>query len=165
MYGFTDNANDVLSLAQEEAERALHSWVGTEHLLLGLLCEGKGVAAKVLTNLGVQIDVVRSTILSLLGADPWWIVRPIAHTSRVNEVIVISFREARQTGHDHVGTEHVLCGLLLEGEGIAAHLLDDLGVSLEKVRAEIARLRGAGLVEDEKPSTHGSTEEPTSTVP
>ena len=137
---FTERAKKVLTLAQQEAERYHHSYIGTEHLLLGLLHQEEGVAAKVLNSLGVEIGGVRSTIESVLGRNERLIIQQIIPTSRVKLVIEVSFEEARRMGNNYVGTEHLLLGLLIEGEGIAAHVLEDLGVNLEKVRAEIARL-------------------------
>src|SRR2546422_304713 len=137
---FTERAKKVLTLAQEEAERSHHSYIGTEHLLLGLLREGEGLAAKVLNNLGVEIGKVRQTIESVLGRNERIIIQQIIPTSRVKKVIEISFEEARRMGHNYVGTEHLLLGLLIEGEGIAAHVLEDLGATLDKVRSEIERL-------------------------
>ncbi|HEY6380131.1 MAG TPA: ATP-dependent Clp protease ATP-binding subunit [Candidatus Dormibacteraeota bacterium] len=148
---FTERAKKVLTLAQEEAERSHHSYIGTEHLLLGLLREGEGLAAKVLNNLGVEINKVRSTIESVLGRNERIIIQQIIPTSRVKKVIEISFEEARRMGNNYVGTEHLLLGLLIEGEGIAAHVLEDLGATLDKVRAEIERLlHESGLEEDSK---------------
>jgi hypothetical protein len=135
---FTERAKKVLTLAQEEAERANHSYIGSEHLLLGLLRAGDGVAAYVLNDLGVEIDGVRSAIDSLLRGEDL-ILQEIIPTSRVKKVIEISFEEARRMGSNHVGTEHLLLGLLIEGEGIAAHVLQGLGVSLETARAGIVR--------------------------
>ncbi|TMB92144.1 MAG: ATP-dependent Clp protease ATP-binding subunit [Chloroflexi bacterium] len=148
---FTERAKKVLTLAQEEAERSHHSYIGTEHLLLGLLREGEGLAAKVLNNLGVEINKVRSTIESVLGRNERIIIQQIIPTSRVKKVIEISFEEARRMGNNYVGTEHLLLGLLIEGEGIAAHVLEDLGANLEKTRAEIERLlHESGLEEESK---------------
>jgi ATP-dependent Clp protease ATP-binding subunit ClpC len=148
---FTERAKKVLTLAQEEAERSHHSYIGTEHLLLGLLREGEGVAAKVLNNLGVEIGKVRQTIESVLGRNERIIIQQIIPTSRVKKVIEISFEEARRMGNNYVGTEHLLLGLLIEGEGIAAHVLEDLGASLDKVRAEIERLLHDSTVEESEP--------------
>ena len=146
---FTERAKKVLTLAQEEAERSHHSYIGTEHLLLGLLREGEGLAAKVLNNLGVEINKVRATIESVLGRNERIIIQQIIPTSRVKKVIEISFEEARRMGNNYVGTEHLLLGLLIEGEGIAAHVLEDLGASLDKVRGEIDRLlHDQGLEEE-----------------
>jgi ATP-dependent Clp protease ATP-binding subunit ClpC len=149
---FTERAKKVLTLAQEEAERSHHSYIGTEHLLLGLLREGEGLAAKVLNNLGVEIGKVRQTIESVLGRNERIIIQQIIPTSRVKKVIEISFEEARRMGHNYVGTEHLLLGLLIEGEGIAAHVLEDLGASLDKVRAEIERLLNDSTVEEAEPA-------------
>ncbi|MGH7903345.1 MAG: ATP-dependent Clp protease ATP-binding subunit [Candidatus Dormibacteraceae bacterium] len=149
---FTERAKKVLTLAQEEAERSHHSYIGTEHLLLGLLREGEGLAAKVLNNLGVEIGKVRQTIESVLGRNERIIIQQIIPTSRVKKVIEISFEEARRMGHNYVGTEHLLLGLLIEGEGIAAHVLEDLGASLDKVRAEIERLLHDSTSEESEPT-------------
>ena len=129
---FTERAKKVLTFAQEEAERSHHSYIGTEHLLLGLLREREGLAGKVLDNLGVEIGKVRETIESVIERNERIIIQQIIPTSRVKKVIEISFEEARRMGHNYVGTEHLLLGLLIEGEGIAAHVLNDLGVSLEE---------------------------------
>ncbi len=146
---FTERAKKVLTLAQEEAERSHHSYIGTEHLLLGLLREGEGLASKVLGNLGVEINKVRATIESVLGRNERIIIQQIIPTSRVKKVIEISFEEARRMGNNYVGTEHLLLGLLIEGEGIAAHVLEDLGANLEKVRGEIDRLLHESGLEEE----------------
>ncbi|HEY8863793.1 MAG TPA: ATP-dependent Clp protease ATP-binding subunit, partial [Candidatus Dormibacteraeota bacterium] len=149
---FTELAKKVLALAQQEAERSHHSYIGTEHLLLGLLREGDGIAAKVLNNLGIEIEKVRGTVESQLGRDKGLtVLHQILPTSRVKKVIELSFEEARRTGHNYVGSEHLLLGLLTEGEGIAAHILGDLGATLDRVRAEIERLRQGSTVEDTEP--------------
>jgi ATP-dependent Clp protease ATP-binding subunit ClpC len=114
---FTERAKRVLTLAQEEAERSHHSFIGTEHLLLGLLREHDGLASKVLNNLGIEIGKVRQTIESVLGSNERVIIQQIIPTSRVKSVIEISFEESRRMGHNFVGTEHLLLGLLLEGRG------------------------------------------------
>jgi ATP-dependent Clp protease ATP-binding subunit ClpA len=145
---FTERAKKVLTLAQEEAERSHHSYIGTEHLLLGLLRQREGLAAKVLNNLGVEISKVRQTIESVLGRNERIIIKQIIPTSRVKKVIEISFEEARRMGHNFVGTEHLLLGLLIEGEGIAAHVLEDLGVTIEAARREIERLLADGAEEE-----------------
>jgi ATP-dependent Clp protease ATP-binding subunit ClpC len=148
---FTERAKKVLVLAQEEAERSHHSYIGTEHVLLGLLRETDGIAAKVLNNLGVEIGKVRQTIESLLGRTERIIVQQIVPTSRVKKVIEISFEEARRMGHTYIGSEHLLLGLLAEGEGIGAQVLVDLGATLDKVRAEIERLLHDPTVKDTEP--------------
>jgi ATP-dependent Clp protease ATP-binding subunit ClpA len=148
---FTERAKKVLTLAQEEAERSRHSYIGTEHLLLGLLREHDGLAARVLANLGVDIDAVRQVIESVLGRNERIIIQQIIPTSRVKKVIELSFEESRRMGHDYVGTEHILLGLMMEGEGIAAHVLHDLGATLDKVRAELDRLEATGIEERPEP--------------
>jgi len=150
---FTELAKKVLALAQEEAERSHHSYIGTEHVLLGLLREGDGIAGKVLNNLGVEIGKVRRTIESLVGRDKGLaVLQQIIPTSRVKKVIEISFEEARRMGHNYVGTEHLLLGLLSEGEGIAAHILEDLGATTDKVRVEIERLLHDSTLQDTEPA-------------
>ena len=149
---FTDRAKQVLVLAQEEAERSQHSNIGTEHLLLGLLREGDGIAAKVLSNLDVEIDKVRQAIESMLARNQRIIVQQQSvPTSRLKKVIQISIEEARRMGHNYVGSEHLLLGLLTEGEGIGAHILEDLGATLDRVRVEIGRLLHDSTVEDTEP--------------
>ncbi len=148
---FTEKAKKVLTLAQDEAEKSHHSYIGTEHLLLGLLREGEGLAAKVLANLGVEIDKVRETIDSVLGRNERIIVQQIIPTSRVKKVIEIAFEEAKRMNNTYVGTEHLLLGLLIEGEGIAAHVLEDLGANQEKVRHELDSLLKEQGLEDEPP--------------
>src|SRR6266850_165824 len=106
----------------------------TEHLLLGLLREGEGLAAHVLANLGVDIDGVRKVLESVVGQNERIVIQQIIPTSRVKQVIELSFKESRRMGHNYVGTEHVLLGLMMEGEGIAARVLQDLGENLDKVR-------------------------------
>ena len=148
---FSERAKAALTLAQDEAAKAHHSYIGTEHMLLGLLREGDGLAAKVLANLGVEIDKVRSEIQSKLGRNERVVVQQIIPTSRVKKVIEIAFDEAKRMNDTYVGTEHLLLGLLIEGEGIAAHVLEDLSASLEKVRAQIGKLRREGGREGEGP--------------
>jgi ATP-dependent Clp protease ATP-binding subunit ClpC len=161
---FTERAKKVLALAQEEAERSHHPYIGTEHVLLGLLREGDGIAAKVLNNLGVEIGKVRQTIEPLLGPNERLIVQQqIIPTSRVKKVIEISFEEARRMGHNYVGSEHLLLGLLTEGEGIAAHVLGDLGASLDTVRAEIERLHHDSIVQDIVQDTEPAPKKPSKT--
>jgi ATP-dependent Clp protease ATP-binding subunit ClpC len=138
---FTERAKKVLTLAQQEAQAAHHGYIGTEHLLLALLGEASGLGAVALSNLGVRIDRVRDAIQAVLS-DQAPIEPPttVVPTARVKRVVEISFEEARRMGHNYVGTEHLLLGLLIEGEGIAAMVLADLGVTLEAARAEIERL-------------------------
>jgi ATP-dependent Clp protease ATP-binding subunit ClpC len=141
---FSERAKRVLTLAQEEAERSRHSYIGTEHLLLGILRENDGVGARALTNLGIKVGTVRETIESVLSGNERIIIQQIIPTSRVKQVIELSFEEARRMGHNYVGTQHLLLGLVIESEGIAAHVLTDLGATEAAVRAEIERLMPDG---------------------
>src|ERR1700674_215833 len=140
---FNEAAKKSLTLAQEEAERSHHSYIGTEHLLLGLLRVENGTAYRVLTALGVDITTVRGVIKSVLGRDERILIQSIIPTSRVKKVIELSFEEARRMGDNEVDTGHILLGLIIEGEGIAARVLTDLGASLEKVRPAIEHARSA----------------------
>jgi len=152
---FNEEAKRSLTLAQEEAERSHHSYIGTEHLLLGLLRVEKGTAHRVLTELGVDIHTVREVIKGVIGRNERILVQSIIPTSRVKKVIELSFEEARRMGDNEVDTGHMLLGLIVEGEGIAAHVLTDLGATLEKVRPAIERARSAPLLE--RPSALPST--------
>src|SRR5436190_7314228 len=134
---FTERARRVLTLAQEEAQRFNHNYIGTEHLLLGLVREGDGVAARVLNNLGVQLPKVRSAVEFIIGRGESMIMGEIGLTPRAKKVIELAVDEARRLNHHYIGTEHLLLGLVREGEGIAAGVLESLGVSLEKVRAQV----------------------------
>jgi ATP-dependent Clp protease ATP-binding subunit ClpC len=133
---FTERARKVLSLAQEEAQRFNHNYIGTEHLLLGLVREGDGVAAKVLNNLGVELNKVRSAVEFIIGRGDRVVLGEIGLTPRAKKVIELAVDEARRLGHHYIGTEHLLLGLVREGEGIAAGVLESLGVNLEKVRSQ-----------------------------
>src|SRR5437879_7368903 len=133
---FTERARRVLTLAQEEALRFNHNYIGTEHLLLGLVREGEGVAAKVLSNLGVELNRVRSAVEFIIGRGDRMVVGEIGLTPRAKKVIELAVDEARRLGHHYIGTEHLLLGLVREGEGIAAGVLESLGVNLEKVRTQ-----------------------------
>jgi len=134
---FTERARKVLTLAQEEAQRFNHNYIGTEHLLLGLVREGDGVAAKVLANLGVELNKVRSAVEFIIGRGDRSVTGDIGLTPRAKKVIELAVDEARRLNHHYIGTEHLLLGLVREGEGIAAGVLESLGVSLEKVRNQI----------------------------
>jgi ATP-dependent Clp protease ATP-binding subunit ClpC len=154
---FTEATKRVLTLAQEEAERAHHSYIGTEHILLGLLRERDSVASVALDRINVDIADVRRTIDTILGAHERTVIQQIIPTSRVKTIIEISFTEARCMGDDFVGTEHLLLGLLIEGEGIGAHVLNDLGANLENVKAEIDVVRKAGTIVEEPGRTRFPT--------
>src|SRR5579872_1329862 len=137
---FTERARKVLTLAQEEAQRFNHNYIGTEHLLLGLVREGDGVAAKVLSNLGVELQKVRSAVEFIIGRGERTVSGEIGLTPRAKKVIELAVDEARRLGHHYIGTEHLLLGLIREGEGIAAGVLESLGVNLEKVRSEVIKV-------------------------
>ena len=137
---FTERARRVLTLAQEEAQRFNHNYIGTEHLLLGLVREGDGVAAKVLSNLGVELNKVRSAVEFIIGRGDRATSGEIGLTPRAKRVIELSVDEARRLNHSYIGTEHLLLGLVREGEGIAAGVLESLGVNLERVRGETTRI-------------------------
>jgi len=139
---FTERARKVLRLAQEEAQRLKHNYIGTEHLLLGLICEGDGVAAKVLSNLGVDLDKARISVESILGRGNRVVIGEIGFTPRAKKVIELAVDEARRLHHHYLGTEHLLLGLVREGHGIGAGVLENLGVSLEKVRAQTMQVLG-----------------------
>jgi ATP-dependent Clp protease ATP-binding subunit ClpC len=131
---FTERARRVLSLAQEEAQRFQHNYIGTEHLLLGLVRDGEGVAAVVLSNLGVELNKVRDTVEAIIGRGDRIVLGEIGLTPRAKKVIELAVDEARRLNHHYIGTEHLLLGLVREGEGIAAGVLESMGVNLERVR-------------------------------
>src|SRR5512136_182243 len=137
---FTERARRVLTLAQEEAQRFNHNYIGTEHLLLGLVREGEGVASKVLANLGVELNKVRSAVEFIIGRGDRPVTGEIGLTPRAKKVIELAVDEARRLGHHYIGTEHLLLGLVREGEGVAVDVLKALGVSLDKVRSQTARV-------------------------
>ncbi|HID86979.1 MAG TPA: NDP-hexose 4-ketoreductase, partial [Anaerolineae bacterium] len=137
---FTERARRVLMLAQEEAKRLRHNYIGTEHLLLGLVQEQSGVAARVLRDLGVNPYKVRRIIEETVGPGRRAFMGQTTGLTRgTKEVIELAFDEARQMGHHYVGTEHLLLGLIRQGEGLAVSVLRDLGVDLDKVRARTTR--------------------------
>ena len=137
---FTERARKVLTLAQEEAQRFQHNYIGTEHLLLGLVREGEGVAAKVLTNLGVQLSDVRRAVEYIIGRGDRMAPGDIGLTPRAKKVIELAVDEAKLLKHQYIGTEHLLLGLVREGGGIAAGVLESMGVKLEQVRTETLKV-------------------------
>ncbi len=139
---FTERARRVLSLAQEEAQRFQHNYIGTEHLLLGLVREGEGVAAKVLSNMGVELYRVRNAVEFIIGRGDRIVLGEIGLTPRAKKVIELAVDEARRLNHHYIGTEHLLLGLVREGSGIAAGVLESLGVNLEKVRNQTIQVLG-----------------------
>src|SRR5436190_5153937 len=144
---FTERARRVLSLAQEEAQRFQHNYIGTEHLLLGLVREGEGVAAKVLLQLGVELNKIRGTVEFIIGRGDRIVLGQIGLTPRAKKVIELAVDEARRLNHHYIGTEHILLGLLREGEGIAAGVLESLGVRLEQARRETLAVLGVSSSE------------------
>src|SRR5689334_8890729 len=137
---FTERAKKVLVLSQTEAKRFNHNYIGTEHLLLGLAAEGEGIAAKVLSNLGVELNKVRSAVEFIIGRGDRMVIGDISLTPRAKKVIELAVEEARRLNHNYIGTEHLLLGLVREGEGIAAGVLESLGVNLEKVRTQVIQV-------------------------
>ena len=137
---FSERARRVLSLAQEEAQRFNHTYIGTEHILLGLVRESDGLAAKVLSNLGVELSKVRSAVEFIIGRGERGSPGEIGLTPRAKKVIELAVDEARRLSHHYIGTEHLLVGLMREGEGVAAGVLESLGINLDKVRGETSRI-------------------------
>jgi ATP-dependent Clp protease ATP-binding subunit ClpC len=139
---FTEKAIKVIMLAQEEARRLGHNFVGTEQILLGLIGEGTGVAAKVLKTMGVNLKDARIEVEKIIGRGSGFVAVEIPFTPRAKRVLELSLEEARQLGHNYIGTEHLLLGLIREGEGVAARVLENLGVDLTKVRTQVIRMLG-----------------------
>ena len=139
---FTEKAIKVIMLAQEEARRLGHNFVGTEQILLGLIGEGTGVAAKVLKSLGVNLKDSRIEVEKIIGRGSGFVAVEIPFTPRAKRVLELSLEEARQLGHNYIGTEHLLLGLIREGEGVAARVLENLGIDLTKIRTQVIRMLG-----------------------
>ena len=137
---FTDRARRVVVLAQEEARMLNHNYIGTEHILLGLIHEGEGVAAKALESLGISLDAVRQQVEEIIGQGQQAPSGHIPFTPRAKKVLELSLREALQLGHDYIGTEHILLGLIREGDGVAAQVLVKLGADLNRVRQQVIQL-------------------------
>lgn len=157
---FTERAKKVLVYAQDEATRFNHNYIGTEHLLLGLLREGDGIAAKVLANLGVELNKVRSAVEFIIGRGERMVVGDINLTPRAKRVIELAVEEARRLGHNYIGTEHLLLGLVREGEGIAAGVLESLGVNLDKVRAQVVQVVSHGSMDTQQRTGKKSSKTP-----
>ena len=134
---FTEKAIKVIMLAQEEARRLGHNFVGTEQILLGLIGEGTGIGPKVLKSMGVNLKDARVEVEKIIGRGSGFVAVEIPFTPRAKRVLELSLEEARQLGHNYIGTEHLLLGLIREGEGVAARVLENLGVDLAKVRSQI----------------------------
>src|SRR5271165_7173855 len=137
---FTDRARRVLVLAQEEARLLNHSFIGTEHILLGLIHEGEGLAAKALESLGISLEAVREKVVETIGPAGTSTTGSPPFTPRAKKVLELSLREALQLGHNYIGTEHMLLGLVREGEGVAAQVLVSLGADLSRVRQQVIQL-------------------------
>jgi Clp amino terminal domain, pathogenicity island component/UvrB/uvrC motif len=137
---FTDRARRVVAQAQEEARRLDHGYIGTEHILLGLIREGEGVAAQALESLGISLDAVRQQVEEIIGRGQHTPSGHIPFTPRAKKVLELSLREALQLGHNYIGTEHILLGLIHEGDGVAAQVLVKLGADLNRVREQVIQL-------------------------
>jgi ATP-dependent Clp protease ATP-binding subunit ClpA len=137
---FTDRARRVVVLAQEEARLLNHNYIGTEHILLGLIHEGEGVAATALTELSISLEAVRAQVEEIIGQGQRAPTGHIPFTPRAKKVLELSLREAKQLGHNYIGTEHILLGLIREGEGVAAHVLVKLGGELSRVRQQVIQV-------------------------
>lgn len=157
---FTEKAIKVIMLAQEEARRLGHNFVGTEQILLGLIGEGTGVAAKVLKSMGVNLKDARIEVEKIIGRGSGFVAVEIPFTPRAKRVLELSLEEARQLGHNYIGTEHLLLGLIREGEGVAARVLENLGVDLSKVRTQVIRMLGE-TAEVTAGASQGRTKTPT----
>jgi ATP-dependent Clp protease ATP-binding subunit ClpC len=158
---FTEKAIKVIMLAQEEARRLGHNFVGTEQILLGLIGEGTGVAAKVLKSMGVNLKDARVEVEKIIGRGSGFVAVEIPFTPRAKRVLELSLEEARQLGHNYIGTEHLLLGLIREGEGVAARVLENLGVDLAKVRTQVIRMLGETAEVSSGGGSKGSTKTPT----
>ncbi|MEY3024897.1 MAG: hypothetical protein RJA16_1723 [Planctomycetota bacterium] len=147
----TDRARKVMALANQEAQRFNHEYIGTEHILLGLVKEGSGVGANVLKNLGIDLRKVRLEVEKLVKSGPEMVTMgKLPQTPRAKKVIEYAIEEARNLNHNYVGTEHLLLGLLREHDGVAAQVLLNLGLKLEEVREEVLNLLGAGVENEEQ---------------
>lgn len=145
MFGrFTERANKVMLLAEDEAKRLNHGYVGTEHLLLGLIREGQGVAAKALAEVGINFNQVKAEVEKIIGRGEKPIEGKLGFTPRSKKVLNLALDEARQLGHNYIGTEHLLLGLIREGEGVAARVLKELGADLDVIRRAVINLLGGG---------------------
>ena len=149
---FTEKAIKVIMLAQEEARRLGHNFVGTEQVLLGLIGEGTGVASKTLKSMGITLKDARAEVEKIIGRGSGFVAVEIPFTPRAKRVLELSWDEARQLGHNYIGTEHLLLGLIREGEGVAARVLENLGVDLNKVRSNVIKMLG-----ESKPTAQTAT--------
>ncbi|MEY2795419.1 MAG: ATP-dependent Clp protease ATP-binding subunit ClpC, partial [Planctomycetota bacterium] len=157
----TDRARKVMALANQEAQRLNHEYIGTEHILLGLVKEGSGVGANVLKNLDIDLRKVRIEVEKLVKTGPEMVTMgKLPQTPRAKKVIEYAIEEARNLNHNYVGTEHLLLGLLREHDGVAAQVLMNLGLKLEEVREEVLNLLGAGAESEEAPPQSEPQEPP-----
>ena len=154
---FTEKAIKVIMLAQEEARRLGHNFVGTEQVLLGLIGEGTGVAAKTLKSMGVTLKDARAEVEKIIGRGSGFVAVEIPFTPRAKRVLELSWDEARQLGHNYIGTEHLLLGLIREGEGVAARVLENLGVDLNKVRSNVVKMLGESKPQAVSSGTSGAS--------
>jgi ATP-dependent Clp protease ATP-binding subunit ClpC len=148
---FTDRSRKVIVLAQEEARMLGHNYIGTEHILLGLVHEGEGVAARALDSLGISLDSVRREVQEIIGVGETAATGHIPFTPRAKKVLELALREALQFGHNYIGTEHILLGMIRQGEGVAAEVLEQLGAELHRVRQVVVQLLSgyqAGTVQE-----------------
>ena len=141
---FTERARQVVVLAQDEARALKHNYIGTEHILLGLLREEEGLAARVLESLDITVEEVRAQVARIVGQGDEVTTGQIPFTPRAKKVLELALREALSLGHNYIGTEHILLGLLREEEGLAARVLESLDITVEEVRAQVARIVGQG---------------------
>ena len=155
---FTDRARRVVVLAQEEASGLGHNYIGTEHILLGLIHEGEGVAAKALKSLGVGLDPVRQQVEEIIGRGQEAPSGHIPFTRRAKKVLELSLRESKQLGHNYIGTEHILLGLIREGDGVAAQVLVRLGADLNRVRQQVIQLLHGRAAEEPRPGAETGLE-------
>ncbi|WP_212998712.1 Clp protease N-terminal domain-containing protein, partial [Winogradskya consettensis] len=159
---FTDRARRVVVLAQEEARMLNHNYIGTEHILLGLIHEGEGVAAKALESLGISLEGVRQQVEEIIGQGQQAPSGHIPFTPRAKKVLELSLREALQLGHNYIGTEHILLGLIREGEGVAAQVLVKLGADLNRVRQQVIQLLSG--YQGKEPTASGEPAAPSSST-
>ena len=153
---FTDRARRVVVYAQEEARMLNHNHIGTEHILLGLILEGEGVAARALEAMSISLDSARQRVEEIIGQGQAAPTGHIPFTPRANKVLELSLREALQLGHNYVGTEHILLGLVREGDGVGAQILQELGASLQQVRTTVIQLL-AGYTASAQEAAGGDT--------
>ena len=137
---FSQRARRVVVLAQEEARMLDHNYIGTEHILLGLIREGEGVAGRALESLGISLEAVRQQVEQIIGRGQQAPSGHIPFTPRAKKVLELALREAQQLGHNYIGTEHILLGLIREGSGVAAQVLVTLGADLNRARQQVVRL-------------------------